>query len=868
MIELTRTIDQSPMLTSELYAAITEAKNGEVGSLNHLTLRAYQRDLRSGLKQWPLTLNNQLDPLLNQGFKSLSDKNYWLELEMSASSTLKRDIANGLIRSMEGFFKLLYPKHYSGRPSVLLIDGSKIILLDIFSYSKGLGFELHQAITELEKCESRAQRTNLVMAQNVIFAIRQCIAQGLEIINLESIHEVVLDDKRLLSLAPSARRAWVIRTSFKRLMEAFKPEKFIKKKVQIGGRTLDITNISNISRPAEKQIIQIVNSPHFNGEFGHSLIGVKGRFSLGLRTIQKFCSLSDRFKIEFVKMGLNAFVINEFEFLKELLNEFPEAEATAVSNTLEHFLGKKLNLKSIRNDSLVFRDPEYGIDRVIDISGLKKICPKLIPDLCCAHKAELELLEQKTYNPNTLHTRFSKLIQLLMKFALPGELKGNGLFFLQAAEGKYQLNLLARVQSEVLKGAISRRTAEGYISAIRWICEITNQKFINAYRVTSCRHALHAKRMSTKDTYTLDEVRELAFYVEKAIDSQHFSHANLLSFYFARIQLKTCWNTACLARIQCTDIIEIDNPLGQKPVSVLIQKNRKGYQTDVYDFDPNISRSALHDLIHVRDQITADIRARHSGSTLSSRIFIYESKGELQALNLNSVVPKIAALLSSLGCSVRYNSSKLRKTGANELYRQVAKDIRRYKNTLKHSYATFLKHYQRIDESLTKTTLQDATKTMEQYFAGKEISSDIHIVTDYSDSTQLTPLGGCSAAPISTPTKFDTKTETEIKRCGDFLACVWCKHYRVIADKEHVWQLLSFRNYALSDMQSTTAHFPDKSIQKQSVKALTQRVDEILQALKSINDVAILQGTELLERQGLHPSWEFALIQQQGQGIK
>ncbi|WP_214659657.1 hypothetical protein, partial [Vibrio anguillarum] len=115
-----------------------------------------------------------------------------------------------------------------------------------------------------------------------------------------------------------------------------------------------------------------------------------------------------------------------------------------------------------------------------------------------------------------------------------------------------------------------------------------------------------------------------------------------------------------------------------RPVTIFIQKPRKGYKTDHFNFDYKSSRSAIHDLLKVRDTLTSSTRSKYGGHDNSRFLFIYEELGQLKTIDYNVVVARIATILMGLGCTVKYNSVKLRKTGSNEVYRQLSKDFKRY----------------------------------------------------------------------------------------------------------------------------------------------------------------------------------------------
>ncbi|MBF4296416.1 hypothetical protein EAY24_24505, partial [Vibrio anguillarum] len=98
-------------------------------------------------------------------------------------------------------------------------------------------------------------------------------------------------------------------------------------------------------------------------------------------------------------------------------------------------------------------------------------------DIVSIHQEETELLSQKNYGAETLHARFSKIIKVFSAYCDRDTVNGLGVSFLSANDGKIQLEVLSKIQADVLAKSVSRRTAEGYISAIRWLCGITRQKY-------------------------------------------------------------------------------------------------------------------------------------------------------------------------------------------------------------------------------------------------------------------------------------------------------------------------------------------------------------------------------------------------------
>ena len=80
----------------------------------------------------------------------------------------------------------------------------------------------------------------------------------------------------------------------------------------------------------------------------------------------------------------------------------------------------------------------------------------------------------------------------------------------------------------------------------------------------------------------------------------------------------------------------------------------------------------------------------------------------------------------------------------------------------------------------------------------------------------------------------------------------------MVVDAEHVWKLLSYKNYILLNMEMSVVDLDDSNHQITSINILKQRVDEIIDNLRDRNEKAVSEGFKLLEKQGMHPDWEFA----------
>ncbi len=132
-------------------------------------------------------------------------------------------------------------------------------------------------------------------------------------------------------------------------------------------------------------------------------------------------------------------------------------------------------------------------------------------------------------------------------------------------------------------------------------------------------------------------------------------------------------------------------------------------------------------------------------------------------------------------------------------------------------------------------------------------------------STQKTPTGECASQGNDAEASQYSKEHRHLSGskdngwCSDFLACVWCKHFRTVADPDHVWQLLSYRDYVLADMSASISDIENNEFQQEAINALHQRVDDILEQVAIKNPMAVTKGKELMAERGIHPFWAFAV---------
>ena len=609
----------------------------------------------------------------------------------------------------------------------------------------------------------------------------------------------------------------------------------------------------------------ILESDRYQGNKGHDVRSVSARFRAVLTACRYVIHhIDDAISL---KNGLSGFKENDFCLLKLT---YRSGIKSWLFNELLIALGVYWGTPVLRHqyqeNLLPFYFSEHDIWRHIDCSDLAECLPNILSEMQSLHESEISLLAQKNYNMETLHTRFSKAKRLLLNYLhpnFPEQLQEHGLRALGRDNNKIQKSLFQTIQSQVQAKTISLGTGKSYFEVVRWLMAYLGLQPTDAYRISMQRYQRHAKRAKLEKTYSDEELVELIFHLEKAFAVATESKTKV-ALLFAKIQIKTCWNTAPLCGVELTDINEIELPTAKKTMLIMVQKARKNYDIDTYKLDGRTVNSVMRDLQAVKALTDT---YRQSESNFSHLLFIYQEYGEIYPIITGNIVAHINSLLEAQGCRVRYNSQRMRTTGANDIYLQVAKDLRKYKQAMRHSFSTFIQHYQQVKEAETQTTLSDAVDTMQSYFTGREISSDIIILENDEPACQQTPSGLCASLGSDDEAiqyhkehrLLHNQSGREASWCSDYLACIWCKYFRTVADPEHVWQLLSYRDYVLEDMAASITNLEQNEQQAEYIEILRNRVEQILEQLRLRDPKAVERGLILQTQNGLHPYWSFAV---------
>lgn len=802
---------------------------------------------------------------LVKDINSLIDRDYWLKLEVKSAYLQPKD--DVLFRRCLFHFASTISEVKS-RPSSVFVFDTNIDLLNWYRKNFELGSDLHEALTNWNLDSGLAGSTTRFYAQKALMCLHLLFDKAPKLADLISKHGLSWfrssqHFKNVFHEHPIEDRNKVLQSALLSVLRVNYPKRFSTVKIAINRKSIDVTDLAQSEPVLIKQLQAVADSEKFKGDLEHSIEAMTRRFLAIVTSIRRF---SEEKPDAFKEHGLDNFKANNFSLLKEAKAALRKDQFSELLLVVEQHLGEKIHRHDYIAHLLPFYFKRYESFRCIDYSEVALTCPSLMLEIEQLHRSEIALLPEKNYNIETLHSRFSKLKRLIVNYLIPNykkEVLEHGFLCLGMDQSSIQKAIFEQLQGAVKSKSISIRSGASYTETMRWLMTITGQETIEAFKISYKRHQCHARRLRIEDLYSDSELRELIFFIEKGINEVQNSK-QLLALYFARIQIKSCWNTSPMVDIELSDITDVTLPTAQKSITLLLQKPRKGYDIDTYSLDGRAVNSVMRDILFVRDTITKDYR-NLAAPAVQPFLFITKEKTNVSRIKSGTIVSYIKALLKRLGCRVAYNSMRIRKSGANHIYRDVAKQMRAYEAVNLHTFDTFIKHYQRISEQKSQETLHTAVDVMQRYFTGREIDSEIRVLMVDDGSTQKTPSGQCSSRGNDEEAKQYNKTHRHLQQsrsnawCSDFLACIWCKHFRTVADPEHVWQLLSYKKYVLSDMSASISDIDNNEFQQEAINALQQRVDDILVQVAKRSQSALNKGEELLMNKGMHPFWEFAI---------
>ena len=819
--------------------------------------------------------------LLTHGLNALANETTWAHVEFAC---LKSNESHG--KKVKLGFHTLYKIHVNNHstlsPSTVSLRFGTSDISGLYAASAELLLDYRRAIYKINKNNVTTSRVKDVKHGSYSILRRLIGSQvGMDLLSKHSldafrIHPKLLDDANRIS-------SWQNTTLLATFLSAHDPIAHGIRKVSLFGFETDLSELYNLSKPLYydmERYAQCLGNMPLKGRKAET---IKDTLSLIQRTVIKLSNEMPKAYFQAIREdGFVALTENGSRIL-QVIHDSPGL-GRRVFNTLKRvsdilFPNHSLPAAHFRPSNLAFDDPFKESPRYCDYAPINDLSPMLFEDLAEFLRNEVEQIDQRTYDSTTIYHHYTQFKAILVKFREQLSecqiscLKKYGLSGFERNHSSLQKHFYLLLQQAANEGTLKRKTAYTYRRSLKWMLTGNGLQVIDAYPIHFNKTARHQQRLNTDDYYSAEDCRELAYHVESLLQAKDITPLATLQLYFARVLLKTGWNLTPALNIECDDIIRVETPLNPSGnVAVVLQKARAGYRTDPYTFtDPGLSKStiksAASDLLYVRDNLTSTLRvAIPADSPIGSYLFIYEQYGELKRLDKH-ITTHITTRLKKSGCTLNFAPQRIRKGGMNHLYRQVQKNLRDYESSAKHDFKTFESHYYREDENQVRYTLNKATKLMGQYFTGKELSDDVIIITEPGNDLQHTPTGECasqgsdwdSARYNKEHKKLHKENNRQNSFCADFLSCIWCKYFRLVADPEHVWKLLSYKNYVIQDMESSMVDYDDFESQRSYIIILKERINDMLSRIDDRFPGVVDQAKKLLSQRGMHPDWEFAL---------
>lgn len=428
---------------------------------------------------------------------------------------------------------------------------------------------------------------------------------------------------------------------------------------------------------------------------------------------------------------------------------------------------------------------------------------------------------------------------------------------------------------------LSLGSARGMQSAFGLFCAHYELTEVRSYAVSGKKRGANDTKSKAADYYAKEEVAAIAYAIELGLMDADLSGKDELLLRLGRILLKTGWNLAPLLMLEIDDILKVDAPLtGKTAHFVRLFKKRAGYKTQFYEFeltDDSLLNeglvfgtevtNALADLEYIRDKISSKLRADlPEDSKLRYRLSLYRDKNDkILSFTHTKFSAWLSEVLRRFECQISFNLQRIRKGGLNYVYKAYAKKFHQYNKAGQHSLKVFLDVYLRDDGIKSEETIASATRVMSDYFSGRPLSDEIIIVTEIPTGTKQTPSGRCASngndaeflAFEKQQQRLNRSSKATSSQCGDFNACLFCRHFRVVADKEHVWRLLSYQRYVVGEMERGVSDYESNTDQATYIELLNKRVETILVELSEISPDAVQDGVALLKTRGCHDDWAF-----------
>lgn len=589
--------------------------------------------------------------------------------------------------------------------------------------------------------------------------------------------------------------------------------------------------------------------------------------------------------------GVSAFFANSQVTIKSISN-IEEKRVTdcigEICNVHNFVYGSKWKPIDLYKFAIRF-ECDSGDDayRSIILDSLAARYPKLAQSIFDYAQYELKRIDGDQKSPDTI---FGQIGMIKAVFANHLDLLDEADHSLLAEEGIAALGMnkcriLKRIRcalkDKYTQDQLELGSARGMQLILRQYCLHCDLPDVRAYTISGKKRQANDDKNKVSDYYSLGDVASIAYAIELGLSDTCISAKDELLLRLGRVLIKTGWNLSPVLNLEIDDILKLDAPLtGKTAHFVRLFKKRANYQTQFYEFELDEDgieneglvfgkevTNALTDLEYIRDSISFKLRSSLADtSKMKYKLSLYrDDEGDIRTPTYVKFSAHLNEVLCRYECDIPFVVQRIRKGGLNYIYKTYAKKFKEYQKAGQHSLKVFLDVYLRDDGIKSETTIASATSVMADYFSGRPITGDITIVTEIPSDTKQTPTGRCASkgddeeasAFQKQRQRLNKDSETSTGQCGDFNACLFCRHFRLVADAEHVHRLLSYHHYVVGEMERGISDYENTTDQAEYIDVLNRRVDEILVELSEINNDAVEMGKQLLNSKGCHEDWAF-----------
>lgn len=740
-------------------------------------------------------LTHQVLEILNSDIEILAhDRNMLLELEL-----VFHKFHDNLYNSSFFLFEKILSKYIGSeiiRPSVLNYKNNNFHLIELYSINKNLTETLRKRLISILKNLSPK-------SQKVTFkTIRKTIIQSNKFSNsfsIENLVENILKNKNLNKYE---------KCGIKKLL--LKEKKFIL----INNVEHNITRLFNLNNSIynDYQKLNLLLST----EYEYRLIFEFTRY------IDNFLDKNPEYEKSISEYGLNALTIKNYEILLKIKYTHSLKIFNKILFIIEKLSNRKIDYK--RFDERCFYIQLRTKNTItLHLNKIYKKSPIFAKDYYDFFSNYLNNIKYENSNETTAVTNINTLNFIFITYIDKEALDKYSLNILQAENFYYFRLIKAKINERYRNGEIKITTQFIYFNALKWFCQIKKQKYINDYdtKIMSIKESFSINRM--EKCYTEEELSELITCVIKSINLDPKNDSTRLLMYYTLFIMLTGWNLSSVCDLKIDSIRQDEKNKNLYIIDFV--KPRANYTTHSYSFFKNTSDKTIYLLLYVRDILRSRILEKRKNIEYETdHLWIcLNSKGYALVAHMGYAIQRINAILKKVGCTVLFNTIRMRKTTTNQLYKIVLKKFSHYRELIDHDFNTFVNHYEQFDILESNNKIANGTKILEQYLKSEICLTPPEVKNSEDNVIQFTPLGDCTA-------QYETAITT---RCSDYIACIFCKNFSVVNTESQIHKLLDFQNVCISQMTESSSSYNDNNITKLAINEIKERLDFILNMLKN-----------------------------------